>query len=312
MLDRAALANFASKMRAPSACGLPRSPARQASTFSDYVLRRRATKSVRRLFTVECEDDRSLVVRFVRMAKQSMGDAALRNDRFEPLASICDLSARDGWGEQLAALAGADVLAAQSPVRRTSSLISALCERVPRDAHEARLRAALQRMPAGDSSDTNAALSILMEGAIQCGAAALQHELLERFRSLALANGVELVWLVQAPLLQRLGAPEIAAEIADSSPCAGVLPPLELRDGRLGGVRPRELECLLTAARLASHGDTPGPKHGCVLVDEIGCMLGVGFNHSLRVGDSSYTLHAEAHAVSDRYSNLGPTDPLIR
>ena len=328
-------------MRAPS-CGLLRSPVRQASTFSDYVMRRRATKSVRRLFAVECEDDRALVVRFVRMAKQSMGDAALRHDLLEPLASICDLSARetlpcdDGWEEQLAALAprGADLLAAR-PVQRTSLLISALCERVPRDAHEARLRAALQRVPGDDSSDTNAALSMLMEGALQCGAASLQHELLERFRSLALASGVELVWLVQAPLLQRLDAPEaahadwpeaeiadeIAAEIAEGSleGSQDTLPPLEPRGGRLGA-RLGELECLLIAARLASHGDTPGPKHGCVLVDEDGGVLGEGFNHALRAGGDGrghedsrgdepkhppYILHAEAHAVADAIRRRG-------
>ena len=314
-------------MRAPS-CGLLHSHVRHESTFSDYVLRRRATKSVRQLFAVECEDDRELVVRFVRMAKQSMGNAALRRDLLEPLASICDLSARDtlpcdGWEEQLAALAprGADLLAAR-PVHRTSSLISALCERVPRDAHEARLRAALRRVPTDDLSETNATLSMLMEGALQCGAASLQHELLERFRGLALASGVELVWLVQAPLLQRLGAPEAVhadwseAEVTEGSP--NILPPLEPRGGR-PGVRLGALECLLSAARLASHGDTPGPKHGCVLIDGDGCVLGEGFNHVLRAGDGRgpedgrgdepkhppYILHAEAHAVADAIRRRG-------
>ena len=300
---------------------------------------------MRRLFTVECEDDRSLVVRFVRMAKQSMGDAALRNDLLEPLASICDLSAGqtdacDGWQEKLAALAP-DLQAAR-PGRRTSSLISELCARIPRDAHEARLRTALRRVPADDSSDTNAALCILMGGALRCGATSLQHELLERFRSLALANGVDIVWLVQAPLLQelRLGlglklglglglAPEaartveIAAEIAEGSP--GTLPPLEPRGSR-PGVRLGELGCLLAAAQLASMGDTPGPKHGCVLVDEAGSVLGVGSNHALRARDEdgrrsedsrgrsrgdqperhpSYILHAEAHAVADAIRRRG-------
>jgi hypothetical protein len=92
-----------------------------SNRFSDYVLQRRATKSARRLFADECEDDHALVVRFVRMAKQHLKTAALRRDLLEPLASICDLSARDtppsdGWDEQLAALALRTDLLAARPV----------------------------------------------------------------------------------------------------------------------------------------------------------------------------------------------------
>ena len=324
------MANFGSAMLRRS---LHANARRHASNrFSDYVLQWRATKSARRLFAAECEDDHALVVRFVRMAKRHLKTAALRRDLLEPLASICDLSARDtppsdGWEEQLTALALRTDLLAARPVHRTSALISALCERVPQGAHESRLRAALRRVPSDDPSDMNAALSTLMEAALESGAAALQHELLERFRGLARTSGVELVWLVQAPLLQRLGAPEAAhagwqTEVTEDSP--DIMPPREPRGGGLG-VRLGELECLLRAARLASQGDTPGAKHGCVLVDEDGGVLGEGFNHSLRAGggrapkDSRgpeegrgdeprpppYILHAEAHAVADAIRRRG-------
>ena len=267
------------------------------------------------------------------MAKRHLKTAALRRDLLDPLASICDLSARDtppsdGWEEQLTALALRTDLLAARPVHRTSALISALCERVPRGAHESRLRAALRRLPCDDPSDLNAALSTLMEAALESGAAALQHELLERFRGLARASGVELVWLVQAPLLQRLGAPEAAhvdwpeTEVTEDSP--DIVPPCEPRGGGLGA-RLGELECLLRAARLASQGDTPGAKHGCVLVDEDGGVLGEGFNHCLRAGGGRapkdgrgpeegrgdeprpppYILHAEAHAVADAIRRRG-------
>jgi len=88
---RAAMAKFRSAMLRRSL----HSPARRhaSNPFSDYVLQRRATKSARRLFAAECEDDHALVVRFVRMAKQHLKAAALRRDLLEPLASICDLSA---------------------------------------------------------------------------------------------------------------------------------------------------------------------------------------------------------------------------
>ena len=148
------MAKFGFAMR-PPCCRALHAPARRhaSNRFSDYVLQRRATKSARRLFAAECEDDHALVVRFVRMAKQHLKTAALRRDLLEPLASICDLSARDtppsdGWEEQLAALALRTDLLAARPVHRTSALISALCERVPRGAHESRLRAALRRVPA--------------------------------------------------------------------------------------------------------------------------------------------------------------------
>ena len=320
-------------MRLPSCRALHSPLPRHASNrFSDYVLQWRATKSARRLFAAECEDNHALVVRFVRMAKRHLKAAALRRDLLEPLASICELSARDtppsaGWEEQLAALALRTDLLAARPVHRTSALISALCERVPQGAHESRLRAALRCVPTDDPSDLNAALSTLMEAALESGAAALQQELLERFRGLARTSGVELVWLVQAPLLQRLGAPEAAhagwAEtVTEDSP--DIVPPREPRGGGLG-VRLGELECLLRAARLASQGDTPGAKHGCVLVDEDGGVLGEGFNHCLRAGggrapkDSRgpeegrgdeprpppYILHAEAHAVADAIRRRG-------
>ena len=316
---------FARRLSSPSVHSAVRRHA--SNPLSDYVLQRRATKSARRLFADECEDDHALVVRFVRMAKQHLKSAALRRDLLEPLASICDLSARDtppsdGWDEQLAALALRTDLLAARPVHRTSALISALCERVPRGAHESRLRAALRRVPTDDPSDVNAALSTLMEGALESGAAALQHELLERFRGLARTSGVELVWLVQAPLLQRLGAPEAAhagwpeTEVTEDS--LDIVPPREPRGSGLG-VRLGELECLLRAARLASQGDTPGAKHGCVLVDEDGGVLGEGFNHSLRAGGGRgpeegrrdepkpppYILHAEAHAVADAIRRRG-------
>ena len=328
------MAMFGFAMRLPRCRALHSPLPRHASNrFSDYVLQWRATKSARRLFAAECEDDHALVVRFVRMAKRHLKTAALRRDLLDPLASICDLSARDtppsdGWEEQLTALALRTDLLAARPVHRTSALISALCERVPRGAHESRLRAALRRLPCDDPSDLNAALSTLMEAALESGAAALQHELLERFRGLARASGVELVWLVQAPLLQRLGAPEAAhagwpeTEVTEDS--LDIVPPREPRGSGLG-VRLGELECLLRAARLASQGDTPGAKHGCVLVDEDGGVLGEGFNHCLRAGGGRapkdgrgpeegrgdeprpppYILHAEAHAVADAIRRRG-------
>lgn len=144
----------------------------------------------------------------------------------------------------------------------------------------------------------------------------MQRELMERFRSLvrtaeggrALCTGVDeesssssssgdrrgsqvgatlpsLLSILQLPLLFSLEAPE-----ADGLPevLTNILPHLTSDLTGALGTQPHrlvgDLECLLAAAELARQGDQPGPKHGCLILDRDGHLLGAGYNHYIEGG----------------------------
>ena len=280
--------------------------ARRIPSSRDYVMRTRMEQATRRQLALDCEGDHAMVVRFWMTAKHILGRAALCEELFEPLARIWEMSASaelhwSAWEQQLAALA---VLPREVSRRsgRAPDIISALRGRIPDTTHEARLRAALRCVPTAvrgeAASEANAALSIVMEGALTCDAPSLRNELLDRFRGLASAHGVGLENFVQVPLLRRLGAPE-----APTSSC-GEEEGVRLGDGPSQLSAP--FSCQLAAARLAAQGDTRGSKHGCVLVEDGGALLGAGFNHAVPCGGTKgYVVHAEAHAVADAIRRRG-------
>ena len=156
------------------------------------------------LLTLACEDDAELVSRFATAARQELGDLVLHDAAHEPLASLCTQSAQGtlpctAWRAEFArlpAIHAPEPCGAFSEVRgaRTSStwrkerwtaLMTHLHAQLPPGAHETRLRAALQLVPSADAAgasgtaettgaadakgaaDANAALVMLMEGALK-------------------------------------------------------------------------------------------------------------------------------------------------
>lgn len=150
------------------------------------------------LLTLACEDDAELVSRFATAARQELGDLVLHNAAHEPLASLCTQSAQGtlpctAWRAEFARLpaihapepcdACSEVRGAQSTAlwrkERWTALMTHLRAQLPPDAHETRLRAALQLVPSSDAADAsgtdvatvaadaNAALVMLMEGALK-------------------------------------------------------------------------------------------------------------------------------------------------
>ena len=112
-----------------------------------------------------------------------------------PLASIFERSARGelpqiAWDQELKSVASELPPTDRASFAATRELRKALLRRIPHDSHELRLREALRSVAEG-APDEHAVLSIVMEGAIACGAQSLQAELLERFRRLARRNRVE-------------------------------------------------------------------------------------------------------------------------
>lgn len=309
-----------STRRLPHSCDLLPRLARHAAS-STYVERSRISKLERRRLSIACEDDAELVNRFLLTCKQSLGKAALHHELYEPLSSIFDLCARGdlsttALSHHIAHLPQAAVDAASSSSSHTrdwSTLRKLLRARVPSSAFEMRLQKELGKLPEpNDRAATNAALSILMHGAVRAGSATMQRELMERFRSLvptakggrALCTGVDqessssssssgdrrgsqvgatspsLLSILQLPLLFSLEAPE-----AEGLPevLTNILPHLTSDLTSALGTQPHrlkeDLECLLAAAELARQGDQPGPKHGCLILDRDGHLLGAGYNH---------------------------------
>ena len=187
------------------------------------------------LLTLACEDDAELVSRFATAARQELGDVVLHDAAHEPLASLCTRSARGtlpctAWRAEFARLPAIHVpepCDAFSAVRgaqtnstwrkeRWTALMTHLHAQLPPGAHETRLRAALQLVPSADAADgadaagiaettsaadANAALVMLMEGALKVTeggivhaqlemASPLQLELLARLRSLPTEGGL--------------------------------------------------------------------------------------------------------------------------
>ena len=255
-------------------------------------------------FHLACEDDTALVLRFASAARRHFGDASLCDEMVEPLASLCGESARGAlpsaaWADKFSNIQ--TIAALPSPPQRRkeqwSTLLARLQERIPPGAHEARLCVAAAAVPSRPS-DANAALNMLMEGALKCGSQSLQIELLDSFRALADADGLGLAGLVQAPLLRKLGAPE-ARDLPDAVQLDAANPASTMC----------ELDCLLAAADLARRGKQPGAKHGCVLIEQsAGRVLGVGFNHHITDSNDNNIrrmIHAEVHAVADAIRRHG-------
>ena len=156
------------------------------------------------LLTLACEDDAELVSRFATAARQELGDLVLQDAAHEPLASLCTQSAQGtlpctAWRAEFARLpaihapepcdAFSEVRGAQTNStwrkERWTALMTHLHAQLPPGAHETRLRAALQLVPSADAAgasgtaettgaadaagaaDANAALVMLMEGALK-------------------------------------------------------------------------------------------------------------------------------------------------
>ena len=170
------------------------------------------------------------------------------------------------------------------PLRRPGSC--ALRRRIPRDSHELRLREALRSVAEG-APDEHAALSLVMEGAVACGAQSLQAELLERFRRLARRNRVELATLVHA------AAPPPCARGARSA-----------RAGRRPvAARPPRRWCSRPPARAPQRRRRP--RHGGCSSTTAAAACSAGFNHHVAHDGRRAIVHAEAHAASATPS--GPT-----
>ena len=287
--------------------------------------------------------DDGLVLKFATIARKKLGDAVLDDAARAPLASLCRQGARGliphaAWEAAIAeAVPTPRIMSFEGEAKRHawSALLAALREALPSSAHEQRIRRALATLSrsAPCASDQNAGLCALMEGALASGSSALQQELLARFRGLAAERSVPLVQLVQAPLLEALGADEAAAlrsmrELAHD-PCAASVP-----------FRPIDpIACLLTAAQCARRDALVKAPHGCVLIEHppsgqsdggeggeadlpgsiegggvahgaVGRLLGLGWNHHVKAAGRdqrrrNVLIHAEVHALADAISRRG-------
>lgn len=235
---------------------------------------------------------------------------------FEPLVSLCTQSAtgslaRCAWEQRIDELRVCHVEPRVLKRHETRELWDVfrrrLLKKIPPGAHEMRIRAALPLAPppTDGAEDTNASLTKLMMGAVACDARAIQLELLDRFRELSTHQSPEgeiegisydLVSTLQAPLLARVRAPE-----AEALPA---LPALSTADS----VTINEVEAFLLAAELARTGNQPGSKHGCVILEDGGRLLGAGSNHYVQDrqdNNKKRVTHAEAHAVADAIRRRG-------
>ena len=84
---------------------------------------------------------------------------------------------------------------------RLRHLLKQLRASLPDDAHEQRLRRALDGL--SESPHDGAALTTLLEGAVSCASTPLQRELLARMRGVA-PPPLGLLSLLQPPVLRRL------------------------------------------------------------------------------------------------------------
>ena len=271
--------------------------------------------------TLACEDDKSLVLRFASFARQRYGDRVFNDGAFKSLNMLCNASALGKlpsavWASHLddgiPTVDAAPIACRETRKEHWSTLLAALQNGLPINAHEERLRRAIGLLSPHDSStaDTNAALCILIEGADRGGLPSLQHELLDRFRNLAASEGFGLSSFVQEPLLKKLGVPE-----ADALPT--LMPHLDAAGNPDAAfVRVSEMECVLAAAHLARRGDQHGAQHGCIVVEhppsssdaDKGRLLGAGWNHYQK--DSAKNkkrrlVHAEVHALTDAIAKRG-------
>ncbi|KAJ1458628.1 hypothetical protein M885DRAFT_614479 [Pelagophyceae sp. CCMP2097] len=264
--------------------------------------------------------DAALAHRLATAARRALGPAALY--ALAPLAGMLAATARglapaSGWDDALRDLAPPTAAASYS----WDDLLARLLDAVPRGAHEERIERALEATVADPTAVPS--LIMLVEGAVACGAVELERRLVDRVRGLA-PHG--LLTVVQAPLLRRIGAPEVRrlrpelldalAPLPDATPYArGGARSLAATVAAFEASGLLADECVSAAAALARFGDQDGALHGCVLVGEAPAdggpmpLLGAGFNHIAPCDASSpprrRVVHAEAHAAADAVSRHG-------
>jgi len=320
-------------------------------------LRKRLSSEASRLehaLLLARDDDAAHVTHFALAACDVVGEAlVLREEALEPLKSLCvrsatgRLSSSDWHAAFAAELPGA--ASSSGPFLRSrpgcgenrerwQQLLQRLRANLPDDAHEQRVRRALECVPASapGSSDADrwnvgSAATMLMQGAISCGSAPLQHELLRRFRRLA-PPPLGLLGLLQLPLLRRLGAAEAEGAAVREARLEALLDACveaarhnraALDDGTAsgGGEAVRgggggggsgdgggddgitDAECLAAAALLARRGTQRGSQHGCVLVLEPGDGDGDGDGDDDGVGAGGVGEAAAPRLLSVGYNH---------
>ena len=211
------------------------------------------------LLTLACEDDAELVSRFATAARQELGDLMLHDAAHEPLASLCTQSAQGtlpctAWRAEFARLpaihapepcdACSEVRGAQSTAswrkERWTALMTHLHAQLPPDAHETRLRAALQLVPSSSAADASGTA----EATVADDDAAVAETTVDDAAAVADANAA-LVMLMEGALKITAGG----AHAQLPSP-----PPLETPPARAEVPSPLQLELLARLRRLSAEG----------------------------------------------------------
>ena len=213
------------------------------------------------LLTLACEDDAELVSRFATAARQELGDLVLHDAAHEPLASLCTQSAQGtlpctAWRAEFARLpaihapepcdAGSEVRGAQSAAswrkERWTALMTHLRAQLPPDAHETRLRAALQLVPSSDAAHASGTA----EATVAADDAAVAETTVDDHDPAAVADAnAALVMLMEGALKITAGG----AHAQLPSP-----PQLETPPARAEVPSPLQLELLARLRRLSAEG----------------------------------------------------------
>ena len=200
---------------------------------------------------VASEPDAWLARSLVITARQVADDGrVLQSAAWPPLVALLEQSARGDLGrhEWSAAMHEALPRAPGTPARSVGQLMDDLATSVPPGAHAVRVRRAL------DTGNRDAReLVLLLQGALIAADATLQLELLAQLRARALAP-LGILGLLQQPFLLR-ALDSVSATAADPDESA-------------------HTRHVLAAAELARRGDQRGARHGCVLIDGEGRVLG--------------------------------------
>ena len=234
---------------------------------------------------VASEPDAWLARSLVITARQMADDGrVLQSAAWPPLVALLEQSARGDLSrhEWRSAMHEALPRTPGTPARSVGQLMDDLATTVPPGAHAVRVRRAL------DTGNRDAReLVLLLQGALIAADATLQLELLAQLRALALAP-LGILGLLQEPFLLR-ALDSVSATAADPDESA-------------------HTRHVLAAAELARRGDQRGARHGCVLIDGEGHVLGEGFNHEATTvagGGRKRIVHAEAHALADAIRRRG-------
>jgi deoxycytidylate deaminase len=260
------------------------------------------------------ETDERLATGLMIAARSAAGDGrVLQWGSLEPLARLLreatlGTALPSTWGHRIIE----SIPAAHDTCAMTAgTLLSELRSRVPPGAHLTRLRRALASLP--DAAATALHLVPLLQGAAAAGDPSLQQEVLQRLDGVS-EPPLWMSGLIQAPLLRELGhdwaAAGNSADRAGTALGADGEPDELLPVGDVISAGSNEARLFLDAAALARNGDQRGAKHGCVITDAVGVVLGRGYNHAVREGGCASRgkrriLHAECDAVADAIASLG-------